>query len=466
MLAKKGRPRGSQTVAGLTPAPYNPRKITKEQLAGLGRSMKRFGDLSGIVKNLTTGNLVGGHQRVKHLDRSWPIVARWVKPADKVGTVAEGYIKTPYGNWTYREVRWSLAQEKAANIAANAHGGTFDMQALRGAIGDLQAAGEDLTITGLEAQALERLGGALQQVQEVDAPALPKRPITRPGDVWILGDHRLVCGDATEPDAYADLLLDNGGEKVRMVWTDPPWNVAVGRGRREGIKNDDLPAAQFAKLLKDSIFLASCALEGDIYVVMGSREWPALDAGLRAAGLRWAGVITWVKDSLVISRGNYHHRYEPIWKGRAAGKVPQLSDWPELEAALQGAGIKREQLLAWLAGGPRREHQPIWYGWREKGRSSWCGSRSEDDVWEVPRPKASAEHPTMKPTELVARAVLNSSRKGDVVLDPFGGAGSLILAAEQLGRRGRSIELDPAYCDVIVKRWEALTGKKAHKENK
>lgn len=455
------------TVASLTPADYNPRKITKAQLEGLGRSMRRFGDLSGIVKNLTTGNLVGGHQRVKHFDASWEIElishAGTGKILDSVGTVAHGLIHTPFGLWTYRQVRWTLAQEKAANIAANAHGGSFDMQALRGVIADLQTAGEDLTITGLEEHVLERVGGALQGIKEPETPACPKKPVTRPGDLWILGEHRLVCGDATSEEDYARVLQ---GDRARMVWTDPPWNVDVGHGRRAGIKNDDLPAAQFAELLKVSAYCMARVLEGDIYVVMASREWPALDSGLRAAGLRWAGVISWVKDSLVISRGNYHHRYEPIWKGRKAGAAPQLADWPELEAALQVAGIKREQLLAWLAGGPRREHTPIWYGWREKGRSSWAGSRSEDDVWECPRPKASAEHPTMKPTELVARAVLNSSKKGDVVLDPFGGAGSLILAAEQLGRRGRSIELDPGYCDVIVKRWEALTGKKAHKETK
>lgn len=401
------------TVAALTPAPYNPRKITKARLELLGKSMRRFGDLSGIVRNLTTGNLIGGHQRVKHFDPSWPLViGHRATAAGKTGTVAWGYIDTPsFGRWTYREVRWPLAAEKAANLAANAHGGTFDMQAVAGLLKDLTAAGEDLEITGMD---LHAINGLLEGIKEPDAPARPAKPVTRAGDVWQLGEHRLLCGDATELASYLKLLA---GVKARMIWTDPPWNVDVGHGRRKGIANDDMPAAQFAEFLNRAIGAMTDFVEGDFYCVMSAKEWPAVDAALRGAGLHWSATLAWVKDAFVLGRGNYHRRLEPIW-----------------------------------------------YGWPKEERSSFGGARNQDDVWECPRPKASAQHPTMKPTELVARAVLNSSKKGDVVLDPFGGAGSLILAAEQTGRRGRSIELDPGYCDVIVKRWETLTGKKAAKE--
>lgn len=369
--------------------------------------MKRFGDLSGIVKNLTTGNLIGGHQRVKHFDPDWRIVYHPVLK-DKVGTAAGGYIDTPFGRWNYREVRWTPAQEKAANLAANAHGGEFDMQLVGEMLKDLELAGEDLEITGLAMHKVERM---LEDVVEPEISEKPKKPITRLGDVWALGDHRLICGDATDPSVYQTVML---GEPARMIWTDPPWNVDVGHGRRAGIKNDDLPADEFAEFLRLAIGCMEENLDGDIYCVMSAKEWPAVDAAMRAAGLHWSATIAWVKDVFVLGRGNYHRRLEPIW-----------------------------------------------YGWRAGAKSSFCGARDQDDVWEVARPKVSAEHPTMKPVELVARALINSSSKGDIVLDPFGGAGSLILAAEQLGRRGRSIELDPGYCDVIVKRWETMTGRKA-----
>lgn len=414
------------TVASLQPAPYNPRKITKQRLELLGRSMKRFGDLSGIVLNLTTGNLIGGHQRVKHFDSDWPIYLdkkAAIGKLDKVGTIAHGYVDSAFGRWAYREVRWTPAQEKAANLAANAHGGEFDMQLVGEMLQDLKLAGEDLEITGLAMHQVERMLG---DVVEPEIPDKPKKPITKLGDIWQLGDHRLVCGDSTQELPYAQ-VTDNGSERfdrIAMIWTDPPWNVALGKHdnpkhKRRAIENDDLPAAEFAKFLQQAMFCMTKNLQGDIYVVMSAKEWPAVDAALRGVGLHWSATIAWVKDQFVMGRGNYHRRLEPIW-----------------------------------------------YGWRKGAKSSFCGARDQDDVWEIPRPKASEEHPTMKPVELVARALINSSSKGDIVLDPFGGAGSLILAAEQLGRRGRSIELDPGYCDVIVKRWETMTGKKARRTAK
>lgn len=294
------------------------------------------------------------------------------------------------------------------------------MQAVAGLLKDLSAAGEDLEITGLDLRAIDKLTGVLEQIQEAEVPAVPKKPVTRLGDIWQLGEHRLVCGDALDARVHDDVLQD---ESPRMVWTDPPWNVALGKHdnpkhKRRAIANDDMPAGEFAKFLAAAVQAMVFDLSGDIYVVMSAKEWPAIDAALRAADMHWSATIAWIKDQFVMGRGNYHRRLEPIW-----------------------------------------------YGWKEGERSSFCGARDLDDVWECPRPKASAEHPTMKPTELVARALLNSSKKGDVVFDPFAGAGSLILAAEQTGRRGRSIELDPGYCDVIVKRWEALTGKKAKRES-
>jgi len=207
-----------------------------------------------------------------------------------------------------------------------------------------------------------------------------------------------------------------------MLFTDPPWNVAIGgdnnpkHRQRPGLKNDDL-GADFGSFLQAWAKAVLPCIEGDIYCVMGCGEWPTIDAALRGAGIHWSATIVWVKDMFVLGRSNYHRRFEPIW-----------------------------------------------YGWPEKGRSSFRGGRDLDDVWEVPRPRKSDEHPTMKPVDLVVRAVNNSSRRGDLVLDSFGGAGATLLACETLKRRCAMIELEPGYCDVIVKRWEMATGKKAERE--
>ena len=157
---------------------------------------------------------------------------------------------------------------------------------------------------------------------------------------------------------------------------------------------------------------------GDVYCVLGASEWPRLDATLRSHGLHWSATVIWVKDTFVLGRSKYHRRYEPIW-----------------------------------------------YGWKDGGPSSFCERRDLDDVWEIPRPRKSEEHPTMKPVALVARAISNSSARSDVVLDPFLGSGTTLIAAEQVGRVCHGLEIDPGYCEVIVERFEALTGKRAVRTN-
>jgi DNA modification methylase len=246
-------------------------------------------------------------------------------------------------------------------------------------------------------------------------PDTPEEPVTKPGDLYVLGEHRLLCGDATSVPDTKRLM---GGKKATMMFTDPPWNVAIGKDsnprhrQREGLKNDDLSGADFQAFLEGFIAAAGPAVTGDVYCVLGASEWPRLDATLRAAGFHWSATIIWVKDQFVLGRSKYHRRYEPIW-----------------------------------------------YGWANK--SSFGDDRTLDDVWEVPRPKTSEDHPTMKPVELVQRAIENSSRKGDLVLDPFGGSGTTMIAAEMTGRASRLMELDPGYCDVIVQRWEEFTGQEA-----
>jgi DNA modification methylase len=286
----------------------------------------------------------------------------------------------------------------------------------------LQSAGFDLDLTGFSADELIRLmepatGEGLTDPDDV--PELPDEPITQPGDLWLLGKHRLLCGDSTKPEDVARLM---GGKPARMVFTDPPWNVAIGQDsnprhrQRPGLQNDSLAPDEFRSFLSAFVGAMKPHFNGDLYCVLGASEWPTLDWALREHGYHWSATVIWVKDAFVLGRSKYHRRYEPIW-----------------------------------------------YGWHSTGKSSFGPDRDLDDVWEIPRPRRSEEHPTTKPVELIARALANSSRKGDIVLDPFGGSGSTLIAAEQLGRRACLMELEPRYCDVIVARWESFAGKKAER---
>jgi DNA modification methylase len=203
-----------------------------------------------------------------------------------------------------------------------------------------------------------------------------------------------------------------GDGRAQMCFTDPPWNVAIGldsnprHRQREGLQNDNLDSASFMNFLSGFIRNTRAYVEGDLYCVLGAAEWPTLDASLRAEGYHWSATIIWAKDAFVLGRSKYHRRYEPIW-----------------------------------------------YGWHEKGKSSFGTDRTEDDVWEVPRPRRSDDHPTMKPVQLVERALKNSSAPGQLIYEPFGGSGTTLLAAERLGRACNAMEIEPRFADVIRRRW-------------
>lgn len=246
-------------------------------------------------------------------------------------------------------------------------------------------------------------------------------PVTRLGDIWILGNHRLMCGDSTDVEAVSKMMGD--GVKARMVFTDPPWNVAYGSQqnhpswKQRSILNDSMTTEQFHDFMNGIFSSMKIASEPGCptYVVMSAQEWGNLMLSLKDNGYHWSSTIIWAKDTLVLSRKDYHTQYEPIW-----------------------------------------------YGWEDSAsRLHTVEDRKQSDLWQIPRPKKSEEHPTMKPVELVERAINNSSNQGDVVLDLFGGSGTTIIASENTGRLGRSMELDPKYADVIVKRWQNLTGKNA-----
>lgn len=250
----------------------------------------------------------------------------------------------------------------------------------------------------------------------------PEQPISKIGDVYQLGRHRLMCGDSTKEDDVAKLM---NGEKADMVFTDPPWNVnygAVEKGNAMGYKprtimNDFMGEEDFKNFM-DGTFASMnfASKEGCMtYVVMSAQEWGNMMLTLANNDYHWSSTIIWNKDRLVMSRKDYHTKYEPIW-----------------------------------------------YGWKTgDGRLHPLTDRKQSDVWDIDRPSVSELHPTMKPIELVARAIQNSSNKNDIVLDLFGGSGTTLIACEQTKRTNYSMELDPKYVDVIINRWEELTGLEA-----
>lgn len=270
-------------------------------------------------------------------------------------------------------------------------------------------------------------------------------PTTRPGDVWRLGTHTLVCGDATDPETWLALLQAAGTTQAEMMLTDPPYNVDYGgtsstdESRRRAkdlppkfsartILNDKMGKTEFQAFLQAFFENAMQHVRGAQYVFMSSQEWPRIHQAFEEAGGHWSSTIVWVKDSFVISRKDYHPQHEPIFKGRR-GKTKKTKG------------------------------EPILYGWKEGTPHYTAGSRTETDVWVTERPTRSPLHPMMKPLPLLRKAILNSSKPTQVVAEPFAGSGSTLIACEQTKRRCVAMELDPKYCDVIRIRWERFTGK-------
>lgn len=326
---------------------------------------------------------------------------------------------------SHDEVRaFALADNRTAELS------TWDYAALHAEMQSLTAAGMQLVDIGWTPIEVKDIAADLlksKDLRDTDRiPPTPPTPTTMLGDVWVLGEHRLVCGSSSDPAAWAALM---GTEKAQLVWTDPPYGVAIVGGSRayseerrlagggKVIENDDLDPAALRKFLATTLKLAADACEpGAVWYVAAPSGDLFLEfahvLGREGMGI-WRHTLAWVKDRFVMGRADYHYR-----------------------------------------------HESILYGWVPGAGHYFVDERTHDTVLEVPRPAANPDHPTMKPVELVARCVRNSSRPGDIVVDGFGGSGTTLLAAEQENRRARLIELSPAYCDVIVRRWEQATGSK------
>jgi DNA modification methylase len=312
-------------------------------------------------------------------------------------------------------------QKRAYVLADNqlALSAGWDEALLRLELTDLSELGFDLGLIGFGEGELERLlaSGKEGLTEDDEAPALPEQAVTQPGDLWLMGEHRLLCGDAT---VLADVERVLDGRLADMAWTDPPYNVDYGssakdklRGNKRKILNDDLGSG-FEAFLHEACANILKVTKGAVYVCMSSSELHTLQRAFTATGGKWSTFLIWAKSAFTLGRADYQRQYEPIL-----------------------------------------------YGWRDGHDHYWCGARDQSDVWFVDKPARNDLHPTMKPVALVERAIRNSSKTRDLVLDPFGGSGSTLIACEKAGRHARLVELDPRYCDVSIQRWQAWTGERA-----
>jgi site-specific DNA-methyltransferase (adenine-specific) len=399
-------------IEKVRPYPGNPRK-NAEAVAKVAASLATFGWRQPIVVD-EEFVVIAGHTRL--------LAAQQLGHSTVPVHVATGL--TPEQVRAYR-----LADNRVAQEAE------WDDDLLAQELLALTDAGFDISLTGFDDDELAKLLADTSAVMEGadldEVPEAPAEPITKPGERILLGRHTLVCGDSTDVGAWDSLLA---GRQAGMVWTDPPYGVDMGNVNaslaRSGkasktravhsIKNDDLASPELEDFLRAALALAwaNTRAGGAWYVAAPAGPLHSVFASVLHDLEVWRHTLAWVKDQFVLGRSDYHYR-----------------------------------------------HEPIFYGWKEGAAHTWNGGRKQDSVLEIPRPRANKEHPTMKPVSLIQRCIENSSTVADLIVDPFGGSGSTLLAAEACGRSAALIELSPAYCDVIVKRWETATGKTAERQN-
>jgi DNA modification methylase len=383
-----------RAIDQLTEYPQNARTHSGAQVEQIVASVREFGFVNPILIGTDNG-IIAGHARLR--------------AARKLGMSEVPVIVLAH---------LTSKQRRALAIADNQLplNAGWDEEVLRLELSALQDEDFDLQLMGFDDAELERLLAeqvASEEVADADAlPAIPRVPVTLHGDLWVLGDHRLLCGDATRQEAIETVL---GGKAVDMVFTDPPYNVAYEGKTAEKLKirNDALGERFYEFLLEASANLMAVC-RGAIYICMSSSELHTLHRAFTEAGGHWSTFVIWAKHHFTLGRSDYQRQYEPIL-----------------------------------------------YGWPKGAEHFWCGARNEGDVWFISRPASNREHPTAKPVELVERAVANSSKIGGTVLDPFAGSGTTLIACQRRKRRARLIEIDPRYADVICQRWQQFSGNKA-----
>lgn len=376
----------------LKPAAYNPRKKLKKgdkEYEKIKQSLLKFGYVDPIIvnKNMT---VIGGHQRLTVL-----------KDLD-------------YETAKCVIVDLPKEDEKALNIALNKITGQWDEALLAELLVDLQESDFNLDLTGFEPPEIDDILSNVHDKElsedEFDVEEELKKPtLSRHGDIWQLGKHRVICGDSTKAETYKQLLDDR---KANLVVTDPPYNVDVEETAGK-ILNDNMSDGDFYQFLLSMFTQVENHMEDDasIYVFHADTEGLNFRKAFKDASFYLSGCCIWKKNSLVLGRSPYQ--------------------W---------------------------QHEPCLYGWKKKGKHQWFSDRKQTTIWEYDRPKSSKDHPTMKPIQLMAYPIQNSSMRGTIVLDPFLGSGSTLIAADQTGRVCYGIELDEKFVDVIVKRYIEVTG--------
>ena len=382
----------TKKISEISGAKYNPRKISDEAMGRLTKSLAEFGNIQPITWNVRTGNVVGGHQRLK---------------------VYKAMGKTEVDVWA---VDLDEQKEKAANIALNKLSGEFDMPMLKDILEEIDTGDLDMEITGFGMDEIAlMMEDAHPEVTEDEVPEVPVDAITKPGDLWLLGEHRVLCGDST---SEADVSRLMNGEKADMVFTDPPYGVNYDGGhatdkRREKLKNDNSTL-----IYDDSV----------PNMFRHSKDEAAL--------YLWFAATKSLQVLQVLQANNYVIRSWLIWNKNQA------------QFGAIGAQYKQK-------------HEPCLYCFKKGQSPYWNGPNNEVSVWDEKRSRINEFHPTQKPVELSARALANSCPASGLVLDLFLGSGATLIGAEQTKRKCYGMEISPNYCDVIVKRWENLTGKKA-----
>lgn len=422
-------------VADLLAYTHNARTHSKEQVAQIATSITEFGWTNPILTDGTDG-ILAGHGRV---------LAAQLLGLAIVPTLDVSHL--------------TAAQRKAYVLADNkiAENAGWDLDLLKTELQDLDAQGFDLSLTGFSDKELGELMAITPDDSDQDpdeVPDTPDIPHTAPGDMWLLGPHRILCGDSCSIDAWDTLM---GSEKADIVWTDPPYNVAYESKLAGSIKNDDMDDAQFRQFLIDAHTCLFAVMKSGaaIYVAHADTEGLNFRAAFHAAGLKLSGCLIWRKDSLVLGRSDYQWQHEPIlygWKPGSAHKwYGGRKNTTVMELGMESPFVRQADGSYAIAMGDR-----VLVVAADVVVEDMSTSILRHD-----KPKRSAEHPTMKPVALVERMLKHNARPREIVVDAFSGSGTTLMAAERLGMCARVMELDPKFVDVCVKRWQEYTGRRA-----